>query len=204
MIGLIDLEVKNSIFNTTEYNNKIQLYIFPDEKTGGVSYTKVRDEIEKELDFPENTAVDLQDDIIGPIIIKAYREQVTKRMEDVGYMIILSGYPRSVFQDFESYLRTEVGLVEDDIRLVLGKYNSSFITYELDPGSYNFKDLFEALFNILQHDYPEPSSKIVIEYDCITRKTKLVVRNGIIVIRFDENSFLSTILGFTPGWDYKH
>ena len=24
------------------------------------------------------------------------------------------------------------------------------------------------------------------------------------VIRFDENSFFSTILGFTPGWDYKH
>ena len=35
-------------------------------------------------------------------------------------------------------------------------------------------------------------------------KTKLVVRSGIIAIRFDENSFFSTILGFTPGWDYKH
>ena len=35
-------------------------------------------------------------------------------------------------------------------------------------------------------------------------KTKLVVRYGIIAIRFDEKSFFSTILGFTPGWDYKH
>ena len=35
-------------------------------------------------------------------------------------------------------------------------------------------------------------------------KTKLVVRPGIIAIRFDENSFFSTILGFTSGWDYKH
>ena len=35
-------------------------------------------------------------------------------------------------------------------------------------------------------------------------KTKLVVNNGIIAIRFDEKSFFSTILGFTPGWDYKH
>ena len=35
-------------------------------------------------------------------------------------------------------------------------------------------------------------------------KTKLVVNNGIIAIRFDEKSFFSTVLGFTPGWDYKH
>ena len=32
----------------------------------------------------------------------------------------------------------------------------------------------------------------------------MVVRNGIIAIGFDEKSFFSTILGFTPGWDYKH
>ena len=32
----------------------------------------------------------------------------------------------------------------------------------------------------------------------------MVVRYGIIAIRFDEKSFFSTILGFTPGWDYKH
>ena len=35
-------------------------------------------------------------------------------------------------------------------------------------------------------------------------KIKLVVRSGIIAIRVDEKSFLSTILGFTPGWDDKH
>ena len=35
-------------------------------------------------------------------------------------------------------------------------------------------------------------------------KTKLVVKSGIIAIRFDEKSFFSTLLGFTPGWDYKH
>ena len=32
----------------------------------------------------------------------------------------------------------------------------------------------------------------------------MVVNSGIIAIRFDEKSFFSTILGFTPGWDYKH
>ena len=32
----------------------------------------------------------------------------------------------------------------------------------------------------------------------------MVVRNGIIAIRFDEKSFFNTVLGFTPGCDYKH
>ena len=119
MIGLTSLEVYNSIFNITEENNNFELYKFPGEKSGGVSYQKVRDEIEKDLDISDITATDLEDDIIGPIIIKDYREQVTKRMKDVGYMKILAGYITSIFQGFESYLSTEIDLVEDDGRLVL-------------------------------------------------------------------------------------
>ena len=126
MTGLTDLEVYNSIYNITEENNKFELYKFPDEKAGGISYTKVRDEIEKDLDIEDITAADLQDDIIAPIIIKEYNEQVTKRMNDDGYMDILARYTSSVFQDFESFLRTQIDLVEDDIKLVLDEYNSSF------------------------------------------------------------------------------
>ena len=81
MLGLIDLEVNISIFNITEENNKFELYKLPNEKSGGVSYTKVRDEIEKELDISDITAVDLQNDIIGPIIIDEYRAQVKKKNE---------------------------------------------------------------------------------------------------------------------------
>ena len=51
MIGLTDLEVYNSIFDITEGKNKIEFYHFPDEKSGGVSYEKVRDEIELDLDI---------------------------------------------------------------------------------------------------------------------------------------------------------
>ena len=203
-IGLTDLEVYNSIFNITEENNKFQLYKFPDEKAGGVTYDKVRDEIEKDLDIEDITAADLQDDIIAPIIIEEYKEKVTKRMNDEQYMNILAIYTRSVFQDFEKFLRTQIDLVEDDIKLVLDEHNSSFITYELEPGIYTFKDISEALFNLLQSGYPGPSNVIIIEHDDITGKTKLVVRDGIIAIRFDEKSFFSTILGFTSGWDYKH
>ena len=204
MIGLTDLEVYNSIFNITEENNKFELYKFPDEKSGGISYIKVRDEIERDLNISDITDVDLQDDIIAPIIIEEYKKQVTKRMEDGGYMNILAGYVSSVFQDFESFLRTEVDLVQDDVKLVLDEYNSSFIAYELEPGIYSYRDLSEALFYILQSEYPSSDCEILIRLDDITRKTKLVVRSGIIAIRFDENSFFSTILGFTPGWDYKH
>ena len=66
--------------------------------------------------------------MIGPLIIKEHREQVTKRMKDDKYMKNLAGYTSSVFQDFESYLRTEVDLVEDNIKLVLDEYKSSFLT----------------------------------------------------------------------------
>ena len=204
MIGLTDLEVYNSIFNITEENNKFELYKFPNEKAGGVTYEKVRDEIEKDLDIKDITAEDLQDDIIGPIIIEEYEEQVTKRMNDEQYVNILAFYTRSVFQDFESFPRTQIDLIEDDVKLVLDEYNSLSITYELQPGIYTFEDISEALFNILQSEYPVPSNTIVIEFDDITRKTKLVVNSGIIAIRFDEKSFFSTILGFNPGWDYKH
>ena len=60
------------------------------------------------------------------------------------------------------------------------------------------------MFYILQSEYPSSDNEILIRLDDITRKTKLVVNEGIIAIRFDEKSFFSTILGFTPGWDYKH
>ena len=52
------------------------------------------------MDISDITAADLQDDIIGPIIIEEYRDQVTKRMKDDKNMEILAGYTSSVFQDF--------------------------------------------------------------------------------------------------------
>ena len=79
IIGLTDLEVYNSIINITEENNESGLYKFPDEKAGGVSYEKVRDEYERDLDFSDITATDLQDDLSGQIIIKEHRQQLTKR-----------------------------------------------------------------------------------------------------------------------------
>ena len=125
-------------------------------------------------------------------------------MKSDKYMNILAGYTTSsIFQEFESYLRTEVDLVVDDIGLVLDEYNSSFITYELPPGIDIFKDLSEFLALNIQREN-DPSHSINIEVDDITMKTKLVVRSSIVAIRFDEKSFFSTILGFNAHWDYKH
>ena len=123
MIGLLSLEAYNCIFYITEENDNFKLQKFPDEKTDGVSYIKIRDEIEKDLDIPDITATDLQDQKIAPMIIEYYREQVTKRMKDDKYMLILAMYVNSIFRDFESFLRTEIDLVEVDIRLVLDEYN---------------------------------------------------------------------------------
>ena len=191
-------------FIITEENNKLQLFKFPDEISSGITNEKVRDEIERDLDISDITAADSQNDLIAPIIIEEYKKQVTKKMKNEQYVKIVAGYVSSVFQDFESYLRTEVDLVEDDIKLVLDEYNSSFITYEIQPSIYTFKDFSEALFNILQTEYTGPSNMIDIEYDDITMKTKLVVNSGIIAIRFDEKPFFCNVLGFTSGWDYKH
>ena len=151
MIGLTILEVYNSIFNITE-NNKFELHKFTDSKIGGISYEKVWDDNEKDLGITDIIATDLQDYIIGPIIIQEYRKQIRKRMKNDKYLSILAVYNRSIFRDFESFLGTAVDLVEDDIRLVLDEYNSSFITYELEPGIYTFKDLSGALLKILQPD----------------------------------------------------
>ena len=69
-IGLTRLGVYYSIFNRTEEYNKFERYKIPDEKRGGVTYTEIRVEIERDLDFSDITANDLQDDIIGRINIE--------------------------------------------------------------------------------------------------------------------------------------
>ena len=104
------------------------------------------------MDIADITATDLQDEIYGPIIIEEYREQVTKRMKDDNYMHILSAYVNSIVQVFESFLRTQIDLVEDDFKLILGEYISSTVTHESKPTFYTFKDLsddsFFKIFNL--------------------------------------------------------
>ena len=82
------------------------------------------------MEITDFTATGLQDDIKGPIIIDEDRKQVTRRMKDDKCMRLLAIYVSSVYQDFESFLRTDVDLVEHDIKTVLVEYISTFITFE--------------------------------------------------------------------------
>ena len=156
---------------------------------------KIRDEVERVLNISDITATDLKDDLISSMNIEEYRAKVSKTIKNDEYMRILAVFNSSIFQDFESFLRTEIHLVEDDIRLVLDQYNSGFITFELKSDFYTFKDLSEVLFTILQPEYELFNNSVVIEFDDITMKTKMVVRSGNIDIGFEEKSFFSTILG---------
>ena len=111
------------------------------------------------------------------------------------------GYARSPFRDFESYLRILVGLDEDDIQLILEQYSSNFVTYEIPHGIYSIKDISDAVYTMGDHD-----GTLQDECDDISMKTKLIsTRFGgtFGTLRFNEKSFFSTLLGFTPSWDFK-
>ena len=84
-----------------------------------------------------------------------------------GYIILLMGYARSPFRDFESYLRIVVGLDEEDIKKILKQYNSNFISYEIVPGIFSIKDISEAVYTMGDHE-----KTLQIDYDVISVKTK--------------------------------
>ena len=163
MIGLTDLEVYNSFFDITEENNKFELYRDSSNKFG---FLELKDELEEILNIPHISQEHLQDDVIGPRIIDEFSKLSHKKKKSDGYMILLLGYSRSLFRDFESYLRIVVGLDEEDIQLILKQYNSHFITYELTPGTYTIKDVSDTI-----HTFSGHSEIIQIENDDITKKT---------------------------------
>ena len=120
-------------------------------------------------------------------------------------MGLLYHYAKSLFRDFESYLRIVVGLNEEGIKLILKQYNSYFVTYELTPGIYTIQDISDAVHTFSGHD-----EIIKIGYDDITMKTKISLKYehqhddfGSGTLRFDERCFFHTLLGFEPYWDYK-
>ena len=198
MLGLIDLEVYNSIFNITNENNKFELYT---DTFDEFSFTKLEDEVEEILNIPNITDAHLEDDKLGPQIAKTYWELRSDKSSHDGYIILLMGCARSPFRDFESYLRIVIGLEEDNNRLILKQYNEKFVTYELEPGNYGIKDIQKAVHPLGDHE-----GTLKIEYDDLNKKVKLTLtRFGSTfgTLRFDEKSFFHTILGFDPYWDYK-
>ena len=113
MLGLIDLEVDNSIFNITKENNKFELYT---DNFDEFSFEELKDEVGEILNIPEITDDHLEDEILAPRIAETYSKLRLDKTSHDGYIILLMGYARSLFRDFESYLRIFVGLEDDNIR----------------------------------------------------------------------------------------
>ena len=203
MIGLVNLEVYNSIYYITEENNKFELYRDMSAKFG---FLELKDELEEILNISHITNEHLDDEVLGQRIIDEYIKLSRERMNTDRYMLLLLDYGRSLFRDFESYLRIVVGLDEEDIQLILKEYNSHFITYELTPGIYTIQDISDAIQNFSGH-----KETIQLEYDVISMKTKIILKfknneKGLFALgtlRFNDTSFFHTLLGFTPYWDYK-
>ena len=198
MLGSIDLEVYNSIFNITKENNKFELYT---DTFDEFSFEELKDEVEEILIIPEITDDHLEDDILAPRIAETYWKLRLDKSRHDGYIILLMGYARSPFRDFESYLRIFVGLEEDNIQLILKQYNEKFVTYELDPGNYTIEDLKKAVYPLGDHE-----GTLQIENDDLNKKVRLILtRFGSTfgTLRFDKKSFFHTIFGFAPYWDYK-
>ena len=202
MLGLIELEVYNSIFNITEENNKFDIYRAKDNKFG---FLELKDELEEILNIPHFTVEHLDDKILGPRIIDEFVKLSNEKKNRDGYMILLFGYCASSFRDFESYLRLVIGLDEEDIQLILKEYNSHFITYQLTPGIYTMQDISDAIKTFSGHEVT-----IELVYDDITKRATIVLKfkdeKGKIALgtlRFDKQSFFHTLLGFSPYWDYE-
>ena len=189
MLGSVDLEVYNYIFNTTKENNKIQLYR---DTFDELSFEELKNQVEDIPYIPKITDYILEDESIAPRINKTYWDLRLEKSSFDGYFILLMGYARSPFRDFESYLRIIVGLDEDDIRLILKQYNANFVSYELDPGNYTIEDLQKAVYPLGDHE-----GTLKNEYDDLNKKTKLnLTRFGSTfgTWRFDEKLF------FIPYW----
>ena len=187
MIGLVDLEVYNSIFNLTKENNKFELYT---DTFDEFSFHELQDEVAEILNIPTITDDHLDDKTTADRIAETYWKLRSDKSSHDGYMILLLGYSKSLFRDFESYLRIVVGLDEEDIQLILKEYNSHFITYELTPGIYTIQGISEALRTMIGIE-----GVIQIEYDDVSMKTKLTILANE-PLRFDKKTFFSYIIRF--------
>ena len=202
MLGLVDLEVYNSIFNITEEINKFE--IDRDTPTK-FQFLDLKDELEEILGIPHITRDHLLDDETASRIIDEYHKLSQEKKYSDGYTILLLNYSRSKFRDFESYLRIGVGLDEKDFQLILKDCNSHFITYQLSPGIYTIKDISDVVQTFSGH-----SDIIEIEYNDISMKTEIILKYkdwrenfGLGTLRFDKKSFFHTLLGHDPYFDYK-
>ena len=195
---LCSLEGYKSVFNVITTKIRFELYTNNFDK---FSFEELKDELMEILTTSDITPYHLQHEKIGPRIIEAYKKVILEKSSTDGYIILLMGYARSPFRDFESYPTIVVVLDEDDIELVSKQYKSIFVKYEIVPGVCSIKDIADAVYTMGDRE-----RTLQIEHDDIIMKTKFnSFRFGatFVTLQFDKRSLFNTLLGFTPYWDYK-
>ena len=86
----------------------------------------VRNTVKEKMGVSDITPQDLLDYTIRAILIEEHRKAYQEKNHANPLIKSLHRYKIAIFQDFASFLRTEVDLVEDDLRLLIDEYNSSF------------------------------------------------------------------------------
>ena len=163
MLRLASSEVFNSVLAINTTNDKFK------RQTGTIdefSFTRLKDELEETPNIPNITSEHPEDDMIIPRIYSTFKKLETGKRHTDGYYMLLIGYARSPFREFESYLRIVVGLDENNFQLILKQNDSNFVTYDLSPRIYSIKDIEEAVYNMADHE-----GTLQYEYDDIALKT---------------------------------
>ena len=99
MLGLLNQEVYNSIFNITEENNKFEIYRDTPTK---FRFLDLIDELEEILRIPHITREHLLDDETASRINDEYHKLSQEKKNTDGYTILLLNYSKSQFRDFAS------------------------------------------------------------------------------------------------------
>ena len=86
MLGLITLEVYNSILNITKENNKSELYT---DTFDDFLFTELKDELEEIFNISDTTPYHLQHGNIGPRTIQAYKDLGSEKLSTDGYIKLL-------------------------------------------------------------------------------------------------------------------
>ena len=105
---------------------------------------ELKGELEEILGFSKVSPERLQDKILWRRIIEPNLKLSSENRPTDGYELLLMGFARSAFLDFDGYLRNVVSLVEDHVQLITKHCNSNFITYERPPNIYSNEHFSET------------------------------------------------------------
>ena len=108
--------------------------------------------------------------------------------QDTVHENLLPDNVKSVFQEFETYLRTKK-VSEEKIKLILKIINTRFVSFEIPTGVYEMIDINRTTKDLVK-------TKVVI--DQVTMKTRSYTNT---ILRFDEKSFFNIPLSFSANWD---